>query len=599
MEHKTIKLIFLDVDRQGGFDIMVALPNGETRCTYFTPPFDLAMLQSDLVRTDSLAPGKARARGQQLFAALFSASLEGDLKNAYDDLKDGEMVRIDLCFDPLKADHQTLSSLPWELMYWEQKAKHLVLNKKVLLNRHLLVREQTEKPKTMRRLSVLAVIANPRDTAVSQFDAEAFRTCLKDALGAACDLDFLSVPTILQLSEQLGRKNYDILHFTGHGGRSHEEWGMCFETVAGDLDFVSAQVLRNMLDDYPDLRFINLVSCNLSHGQTPLGQETLSGVAHSLVNQGIPAVAAMQFTIACDHAQIFMQAFYACLIETLSLEAALDRARKRLYDSNREGLAFASPVLYFRGQGSCLWEREPPVRVFLNSRSRNLPARAGVEILDFADFFEAKDGETTHRIRQQEDWLAIYAKISYFKNRGWEGRELEFDGNAYLPIWFAVGFVFRSPGKFKALVQQYNQRTERIERWRPNRERAPLAIDCELPGAILGGELIVTINVSSPTLHEDVMKYRVEQPHLRHLPMLKLSVPAASRGAIKDEDEAIGYVNAFVNQIRNLVSPERIHLFLAMPQAMAFLIAHELAVSGELVLYAHANSGYVVAFTLR
>ncbi len=601
MEHQTMRVAFGDRDAVGNFDIRITSPKGEEQVGQFVPPFDQSQFQDCLTLKDKPLREKVKTLGLKLFEAVFSGAVGSAFELAISQLGEEEILRIDLCFNPRDADHQALSSLPWEIMYWERKGKYLALDNKVLLNRHLAVREALGTTKTLRRLKVLAVIANPICENVRSYDTEPFRKCLRDKLGDACDLHFLEQQTILCLTAQLKREKYDILHFTGHGWQQDGEWVIGFELVNGGLDPVTAQDLRHMLDAYPDLKFINLVSCNLAHSGTPQCKNELSGVAHSLVNQGIPAVAAMQFPIQVDHALIFMDAFYSRLAENLSLEDAFDWSRKCLYLEDRNGVAFASPVLFFRGQESSLWRREPPDKILLNSRYKNLDKQLTEykEVLDFADCFESKDDSITERtIRRDEDWKVIATRINRLREKDWDGRRLEFSGEVFLPIAFAAGFAFRAPGKFEVMVQQYNQKTKRDELWQPDRSRARKPLEVTWEGQFLGGELMIAINANAPTLHRDVKDYRSGQKHLRHLPVLQLSVPDASREAITDEAEGIGYVNAIVDTIRGLPTPECTHLFLAMPKAMAFLIAYELNASGKFKVYAHDASGYAPAFDL-
>ncbi len=92
----------------------------------------------------------------------------------------------------------------------------------------------------------------------------------------------------------------------------------------GSPDLVSGEALGRLLHNARGLRLVLLNACEGSRtGQA----DPFAGVAQTLVQQGIPAVVAMQFEISDTAAIAFAQAFYTGLADGQPIDVALTHAR--------------------------------------------------------------------------------------------------------------------------------------------------------------------------------------------------------------------------------------------------------------------------------
>ena len=96
---------------------------------------------------------------------------------------------------------------------------------------------------------------------------------------------------------------------------------------------VSAQDLGVLLHDHPSLRLVMLNSCE---GARTSRLDPFAGSAQSLVQQGIPAVVAMQFEISDEVAIVIAHEFYAALAAGYPVDAALAEARKAAFTGGSE-----------------------------------------------------------------------------------------------------------------------------------------------------------------------------------------------------------------------------------------------------------------------
>jgi hypothetical protein len=99
-------------------------------------------------------------------------------------------------------------------------------------------------------------------------------------------------------------------------------------------------------------------------------------VAQSLVQQGIPAVIAMQFEITDQAALTFSQNFYASLVDGSPVDAALSEARMSIFASGND-IEWGTPVLFTRSSDGRLFDiaSAPPLAPPVNPVPIPQPAR--------------------------------------------------------------------------------------------------------------------------------------------------------------------------------------------------------------------------------
>ena len=107
------------------------------------------------------------------------------------------------------------------------------------------------------------------------------------------------------------------MHFVGHGAFSRVGV-LILQDEQGHGWPVSGDELGTLLHDHRSLRLAFLNACE---GARASEGDLFSGVAQSLVQQGIPAVVAMQFPISERAAGVLVHEFYASLSEGHPVDA--------------------------------------------------------------------------------------------------------------------------------------------------------------------------------------------------------------------------------------------------------------------------------------
>ena len=118
---------------------------------------------------------------------------------------------------------------------------------------------------------------------------------------------------------------------------------------------VDSQYLGMLLHDHESLRVAILNACEGARTSPHSIRSPAS--AQTLVQQGIPAVIAMQFEIADDVASTFAHEFYGALADGYPIDAALTEARKAIFAAGRD-VEWGTPVLYLRAPDGRIFDIE-------------------------------------------------------------------------------------------------------------------------------------------------------------------------------------------------------------------------------------------------
>ena len=175
------------------------------------------------------------------------------------------------------------------------------------------------------------------------------------------------------LTTHTGIEAPHILHFDGHGGfgrrcpgissgrlraaqRGKPEpsaaaasvtWTgqpqgyLAFEARNKRPHWVSAREVSNLLAD-AGVRLAVLTACKSA---VVAGQSVFSGMGPALIQAGVPAVVAMQFSVTVEAAKSFTRSFYLALAQYVPLTQAMGQARAALF---ADETAWYRPVLYLR-----------------------------------------------------------------------------------------------------------------------------------------------------------------------------------------------------------------------------------------------------------
>ena len=372
MEYRDFDLL-IERSGQGYRAQVLESPAGQATAD-FTLPFSDLELENVLLRLgrpvrtvrrlESTEMSTAKSFGAALFNAAFSGDVRACLRSSMDEAKRenvGIRVRLRLA-DPALAD------LPWEFLYLQSVNRFLALSVHTPLIRYMDLPEVVQPIAVSPPIRVLAMISSPTD--YPSLDVEGEWQRLNDALAdlikaGTLSLERMEEATLAALQRRLRRSQYHIFHFIGHGefDQTLQEGVLLLEREKQRGHRVGSQYLGMLLHDHESLRVAVLNACE---GARSSKQDPFAGSAQTLVQQGIPAVIAMQFEIADDVAQTFAHDFYGALADSYPIDAAVTEARKAIFAMGRE-VEWATPVLYLRA---------PDGRIFDVDRSAEVPATA-------------------------------------------------------------------------------------------------------------------------------------------------------------------------------------------------------------------------------
>ena len=309
MEYRDFDLL-IERAAQGYRAQVLNSPAGQATADFVLPFSDLELENFLLrlgrpVRTvrrlESTEMSTAKSFGEALFNAVFSGDVRACLRSSVDEAKrDNAGIRVRLRLaDPALAD------LPWEFLYVKSVNRFLALSVQTPLIRYMDLPEVVQPIAVTPPIRVLVMISSPTD--YPSLDVEAEWQRLNEALGDLIKagtllLERMEEATLAALQRRLRRSQYHIFHFIGHGefDQTLQEGVLLLEREKQRGHRVGSQYLGMLLHDHESLRIAVLNACE---GARTSKQDPFAGSAQTLVQQGIPAVIAMQFEIADDVAQ--------------------------------------------------------------------------------------------------------------------------------------------------------------------------------------------------------------------------------------------------------------------------------------------------------
>ncbi len=386
----TLTYLNFDVqlERVGdSYRVLVTSPTGETVRAAFEPPFSGLELENFLLRAgpsrrgvrrvDSQEVEAAKQFGERIFSALFSSEVRSALQSTLEEARrrtEAEHDRVGVRIRLRLTGAPELAVVPWEYIYNSTLNRFLALSVETPLVRYLDMPERIRPVLVTPPMRIVVVIASPRD--YPQLDVQQEWDRLQSALSdlkqdGLVELELLEAPTLPALQRRLRRDTYHVLHFIGHGGYDHrtQDGLLVFEDEEQRARMVSGQDLGMLLHDHTSLRLAILNACE---GARTGSDDPFAGVAQSLVQQGIPAVIAMQFEITDAAAITFAHEFYQAIADGYPVDASITEARKSMFAEARgNGLEWGTPVLYMRS---------PDGRIFDVQKRRVEAATRALEI---------------------------------------------------------------------------------------------------------------------------------------------------------------------------------------------------------------------------
>ena len=343
---------------------IVNSPVGQARVN-FALPFTADELKIFFARVAGRAPTSGSTLSpkqlvEQMGTRLFNAVFHDEVLSAYRRSRDaaehndkGLRVRLRL------NDVPELADLPWEFLYDATRQAYLALSKETPIVRYLELPERVEPLAARAPIHLLAVLASPNNR--DALDVEGEWTRMHDALQDLVAQNKITLtrvqpPTLNALQTQLRKNEYHILHFIGHGEFDdvNQQGVLVFENERGDARRVNEDVIATLLHDARALRVVVLNACQGAQTST---HNPFAGTAPRLVQAGIPAVLAMQYSISDQAALDFSSEFYKTLADGFPIDAAMNEARRAVY-FNGNVIEWGTPVLFMRAEDGVIFQQE-------------------------------------------------------------------------------------------------------------------------------------------------------------------------------------------------------------------------------------------------
>lgn len=212
----------------------------------------------------------------------------------------------------------------------------------------------------------------------------------------------LDVGSLDEIRAALAEQHYHVLHLSGHGNEGvlelEDEDGNPVPVTADDI----AEAIRDSGQPAP---LVFLASCF-----SGAGDSDTASLAQSLLQQGIPAVLAMQTSVTDRYSTELAKALYTVLSSTerplashaLALaRQEVERERQRAIAQNQHFPAeYATPSLFLAGEEQPLLDRALPMRQPI--RQTKKPASGSVPMLSIGDLI-GRRVELRHVIRVLTD----------------------------------------------------------------------------------------------------------------------------------------------------------------------------------------------------
>jgi hypothetical protein len=353
---------------EGGYRAQVlSSPAGEATGDFRAPFSDLE-LENLLLRVGRPRRGTRRIGSPEMEAAktlgkgLYDSVFTGDIRACWrSSLSEAEAQNAGLRLRLRVAEGPELNDIPWEYLYDASLNRFLSLSEFTPLIRYLDLPERIRPFGVDTKLEILVMISSPADYPGLNVENEWSR--LNQAMAGLIEkrqvrLERLADARLSVLQRRLRGGEYHVLHFIGHGGfdPAIQDGVLVLCDEAGKGRLVSAEHLGTLLHDHRSMRLVVLNACE---GSRSSRADPFAGVAQTLVQQGVPAVIAMQFEITDQAAITFAEEFYAATAGGYPVDAALAAARKAIFAAGND-VEWGTPVLFMRAPDGQLFSVNRP-----------------------------------------------------------------------------------------------------------------------------------------------------------------------------------------------------------------------------------------------
>ena len=298
--------------------------------------------------------------GSRLYSELVRDQVRDLWAQARADLDDGGRLRLRLILHP-----PAVAALPWETLHDPRRNQSFAADTSISLVRTQNLVSYVARPRALEAALPLKVLLVTVDSGMpdvalqhgpgqgesahelaAHLESEQIRSAIEQLPSDRVQLDHLNGRlTIQQIKERLLTTQPDTLHFVGHG---NEDGLLLWSDDAPAL--VSSAVLRTALQQAESVKLVFLNACLAGRVDST---RPFAGIAHQLLQSGLPAVIAMRYEILDRSAVRFAAGVYEALVSGQGrghIDAAVTIARNSLYINDPDRVDYATPILWLNAE---------------------------------------------------------------------------------------------------------------------------------------------------------------------------------------------------------------------------------------------------------
>ena len=324
--------------------------------------------------------------GSRLFSELIRDQVRDLWTQARTDLDDGGLLRLRLILHP-----PAVAALPWETLHDPRRNQSFAADANISLVRTQNLVSYVARPRALEATPPLNVLLVTVDTGApdepipqwteqgeqrnqlsTQEESTQIRSAFAELSTGRVKLDQLDGRvTIQQIRERLVTTWPDVLHFVGHG---NEDGLLLWADDAPAL--VSAATLRTVLQQAESVKLIFINACLAGRVDST---RPFAGIAHQLLQSGLPAVIAMRYEILDRSAASFASGVYEALVSDQGrgyIDAAVSIARNNLYINDPNRVDYATPILWLNAEDGRILPFDDAQRSPESTSPHSLPPRS-------------------------------------------------------------------------------------------------------------------------------------------------------------------------------------------------------------------------------
>jgi hypothetical protein len=280
--------------------------------------------------------------------SLFKTLITGRVRDLYIEARARQRdATLDLVFTSMVP---WIAEKPWEFAY-DAEQKRFLATEDVNFIRNVLTSKPSDRIRQPEeKLRILVAAAQPVSLVPLSVQQETevirrgFEQLEREGL---VKVDVIARTSPEDLHKALSTGKYSIVHFIGHGDFDDAtgEGSLIFEDGDRGEHPLTGDKLRQLFCN----RGLSLVFLNACLSGTGGRADFNKGVAQSLVEQGLPALVANQYSVLDSSATTFAKHFYWSIAHGLPLGQAAREARIAVnYSLDGEIIDWAVPVVYAR-----------------------------------------------------------------------------------------------------------------------------------------------------------------------------------------------------------------------------------------------------------